>query len=228
MSAAHAYQNDKAEEYARWRRRDHANIEAMQNLVIASIAAESGVEMPPNVRALISALQGAHGGGAVAFEPFSRDYLTIGAQLQFTGTSEAVRQRVRRWVDDLLRWQRDAGRELFCVVKGGEIIGQHEDGTPIRKPTTFIDNLKPKADEAAQRARASEQWKGNPAKGVKAHPGLALAAQVERLKQELPELRPEAEGASAPKVSKPLPVDLYEKRSEEAIAKALEETADQI
>lgn len=122
MSAAHAYQNDKAEEYARWRRRDHANIEAMQNLVIARIAEESGVEMPPNVRALISALQGAHGGGSVAYEPFSRDYLTIGAQLQFTGTSEAVRQRVRRWVDDLLRWQRDAGRELFK----GEVSGRSE------------------------------------------------------------------------------------------------------
>lgn len=52
-----SYKNTKPEEYARRRRRDHANIEAMQNLVIARVACESGVEMPPNVRHLISALQ---------------------------------------------------------------------------------------------------------------------------------------------------------------------------
>ena len=38
-----SYKNSKPEEYARWRRRDHANIEAIQNLVIARVAEESGV-----------------------------------------------------------------------------------------------------------------------------------------------------------------------------------------
>ncbi len=52
MSAQPSYQNTKAEERARWRRRDHVNIEAMQNLVIARVAAETGVETPPNVRHL--------------------------------------------------------------------------------------------------------------------------------------------------------------------------------
>ncbi|MDQ3919027.1 MAG: hypothetical protein M3348_11170 [Acidobacteriota bacterium] len=75
-----SYKNTKPEEYARWRGRDHANLEAIQNLVLSRVARESGVEMPPNVRHLISALQGAHGSGEVAFEEFSRDYLTIGAQ----------------------------------------------------------------------------------------------------------------------------------------------------
>jgi hypothetical protein len=138
-----SYQNTKPEEYARWRRRDHANIEAVQNLVISRVACETGVEMPPNVRHLISALQGAHGGGEMAFEEFSRDYLTIGAQLQSTGSEEAIRQRVRRWVDDLLRWQREAGVELFSVVKGGDIIGTRPDGTPVvgSCPTTMCPTV---------------------------------------------------------------------------------------
>lgn len=84
-----SYQNSKAEEFARWRRRDHANIEAVQNLVIAQIAEETGVEMPPNVRHLISALQGSHGGGEVAYEEFSRDYLTIAAH---SSSSKATRR----------------------------------------------------------------------------------------------------------------------------------------
>ncbi len=228
MSASHAYQNTKAEEYARWRRRDHANIEAMQNLIIARIAEETGVEMPPNVRHLISALQGVHGGGSVAYEPFSRDYLTIGAQLQFTGTDEAIRQRVRRWVDDLLNWQATTGFELFDVVKGGEIIGNHADGTPKRKPTTIIDNLKPKADEAAQRARASDLWRGNEQKGLKAHPGKALAAEVERLKKELPRTRPLKEDERPSKSTTPLPAGEYARQQRAAVVRLLEKTADGI
>ncbi|MDQ3687726.1 MAG: bifunctional DNA primase/polymerase [Acidobacteriota bacterium] len=228
MSAQPSYKNDKAEDYARWRRRDHANIEAMQNLVIAGIAEESGVEMPPNVRLLISALQGAHGGGEVAYEPFERSYQSIGAQLQFTGTGDAIEARVRRWVNDLLSWQDAALVELFSVVKGGQIIGNRPDGTPIRKATTFIDHLQPKADEAVQRARASEQWKGSPAKGIKPHPGLALAAQVEWLKKELPKLKPKAADAGTSKTHTKQPVAEYAQKREQAIATALEDTADQI
>jgi len=204
MSAQPSYQNSKDEEYARWRRRDHANIEAMQNLVIARIARETGVEMPPNVRHLVSALQGAHGGG------------------------EAIRQRVRRWVDDLLAWQRAAGVELFSVVKGGDVIGTNPDGSPIRKTTVFVDNLKPRADEAVQRARTSELWRGNPQKGIRAHPGKALAAQVEWLRKELPVLKPEPEAEGVRKAPLKLPVGEYERRREEVIAKALEDTADEI
>jgi hypothetical protein len=228
MSAKPSYKNEKAEEYARWRRRDHANIEAMQNLVIAGIAEESGVEMPPNVRLLVSALQGAHGGGEVAYEPFERSYLSIGAQLQFTGTADAIEARVRRWVNDLLSWQDGVLVELFSVVKGGQIIGSNPDGTPIRKATTFIDNLQPKADEAVQRARASEQWKGNPAKGIKPHPGLALAAQVEWLKKELPKLKPKAADDGTPPTHTPQPPGEYAQKREQAIAKSLEDIADEI
>jgi hypothetical protein len=224
--STHAYKNDKAEEYARWRRRDHANIEAMQNLVIAGIAEESGVEMPPNVRLLISALQGAHGGGEVAYEPFERSYQSIGAQLQFNGTGDAIEARVRRWVNDLLSWQDAALVELFSVVKGGQIIGNRPDGTPIRKATTFIDHLQPKADAAVQRARASEQWKGSAAKGIKPHPGLALAAQVEWLKKELPKLKPKAD--DTPKTHTKQPVAEYAKKRTQAILSDLEDTADEI
>jgi hypothetical protein len=230
MSAASSYQNTKAEEYARWRRRDHANIEALQNLVIARISEESGVEMPPNVRHLISALQGAHGGGEVAYEPFTRDYLTIGEQLQFTGTEEAIRARVRRWVDDLLRWQRETSVELFSIVKGGEIIGQRDDGTPIRKATVVIDNLKPKTDDAVQRARSSELWKGNTQKDIKPHPGKALAAQVEWLKKELPKIKPEPEGDGSGEKKTPakMPAGEYAQKQEEQLVKSIEDAADGI
>ena len=180
MSTQPSYQNDKAEEYARWRRRDHANIEAMQNLCIARIAADTGVEMPPNVRHLISAIQGAHGGGEVAYEEFARDYLSIGKQLQFTGTDEAVRARVRRWVDDLISWQHACGYEMFAIHKGGDVIGYRSDGSPIRKKTVFIDQLKPKADEAVHLARKSDEWKR--------HPGKALEAQVASLLKNLPKI----------------------------------------
>ena len=118
------------EKYAFFRRRDHSNLDAMQNLVVSRIAQEKGIEMPPNVRHLISALQGAHGGGLVPYEEFERDYLTIGRQLQFTGTEDAIRARVRRWLDDLDEWQFNVGYQLFVIVKGGKVLGYREDGSP--------------------------------------------------------------------------------------------------
>ncbi|MDQ3742881.1 MAG: hypothetical protein M3444_00575 [Acidobacteriota bacterium] len=71
---------DKSADFARFRRRDHANIESLQNLVIAEISRLASerervgdeeppvYSMPASVRHLISALQGSHGGGAVPFE----------------------------------------------------------------------------------------------------------------------------------------------------------------
>lgn len=226
MSRQPSNRNSKAEEYGRWRRRDHANIEAMQNLAVARIAAASSVEMPPNVRHLISALQGAHGGGEQAFEEFARDYLSVGTQLQFRGTDEAIRARVRRWVDDLLAWQRDTGVELFSVVKGGDIIGHQPDGTPIRSKTVFVDNLKPYADEAVQRARASELWRGNREKGIRPHPGKALAAQVEWLVKALPKLKPASNSDEGEKGSSKMSAGEYAQKREAAIVKAIEAAAD--
>jgi len=218
MSAQPSYQNDKAEEYARWRRRDHANIESVQNLAIAGIAEESGVEMPPNVRHLVSAIQGAHGGGEVAYEEFARDYLSIGKQLQFSGTDEAVRARVRRWVDDLISWQHAGGYELFAVHKGGGVIGYRPDGSPIRKKTVFIDQLKPKADEAVQRARKADEWKR--------HPGKALEAQVASLLKTLPRIKPEKEKEKGEGAR--LPLDKYETTQEELIGSIVEKRAEEI
>ncbi len=218
MSAQPAYKNDKAEEYARWRRRDHANIEAMQNLCIARIAADTGVEMPPNVRHLISAIQGAHGGGEVAYEEFGRDYLSIGRQLQFSGTDEAVRARVRRWVDDLIAWQQAVGYELFAVRKGGEVIGYRPDGSPIRKKTIFIDQLKPKADAAVQSARKSDEWRR--------HPGKALDAQTDSLLKNLP--KGSADKEKKKKEGTPLPLDKYEADQEARINTIVEDRAGEI
>ncbi len=182
--------------------------------------------MPPKVRHIISALQGAHGGGAIPFEEFTRDYLTIGAQLQFTGTQTAIRARVRNWVDALLAWQLLVGYELISVVKGGAIIGHEADGTPIRKGSTFIDNLKPHADDGVTRARNSNLWCGSQALNIKAHPGRALAAQVESVVMALPQIT-SANNTSGEKTG-PLPLDKFEERAEQRVCASVEAVADKI
>jgi hypothetical protein len=168
-TSAHTYQNDTDEKRASWRRRNHADIEAMQNLIVSAVAMQTGHEMPPKCRLLLSAIQGAHGGGSVVNEEFERSYLALADQLQFVGSDEARRARVRDWINALDEWQANTFL-LVAIKKGGEIIGYNEDGVPIRKATTFIDLVKPIADAAVVRARASAQWR--------VHPGKALAAQV--------------------------------------------------
>jgi len=174
----HNYTNSDAERYAFYRRRDHANMEAMINLIIASIAGQTDLELPPKCRHLLSAIQGAHGGGEVVNVEFERDYLTLAAQLQFSGKVEAQRSRVRAWIDAFEEWQIKTYL-LVTVIKGGKVVGYEDDGTPICTTTKFIDHLLPVADEAVQRARASVQWRGDAKQNFKSHPGLALAAQVE-------------------------------------------------
>jgi hypothetical protein len=232
---------EKPKDYARWRRRDHANIESLQNSVIAELSrradakyraeneddeAPPAFEMPANVRHLISALQGAHGGGAVAFEEFERDYLTIGAQLQFRGTPEAIRSRVRSWVKKLDDWQFLVGVQLFVILPGGEVLYDdggklltYPDGSPVRTKTKVIDYLKPRADEGMMRARASALWRE--------HPGKALGAQVESVVADLPTLGTRAESGKE-KTHTPLPVDLYEQRQEERIVDSVEKCAHEI
>ncbi len=164
------YQNSQDEQRARWRRRDHANIEAMQNRIIQQVTEETGVMMPPKVRAFISALQSAHGGGEVIHEPFRRSHLTIAQYLHFTGAEAAKAARVRRLIQSLEDYQQQAGVMFFNVKRGGELVVL-EDGTQTHTTTEYIDLLKPIADAAVMKARESELWKKNP--------GKALDAQVE-------------------------------------------------
>jgi hypothetical protein len=240
----------KDEEYAYYRRRDHANIEGLQNLVVAEIAHRAQIAwmvknpdaekindftMPANVRSLISALQGTHGGGKVPFEEFSRNYLTLGSQLQFTGTDTAIRARVRDWINALDDWQYLVGVQLFVIDKGGKPVYDdkgkqkfNDDGSPVRTSTRLIDYLKPRVDSGVQRARFSEQWKGNDANGIKAHPGLALAAQVDAVIKELPKLGTRAEsGTEKEPVGKQL-VSVYEEKQEDRLLASIEKVADEI
>lgn len=62
---------------ARQRRRIHANQEAMQNLILDAIVIETGTALAANVRAFISALQSAHGGGENVNEPFQRNHDSV-------------------------------------------------------------------------------------------------------------------------------------------------------
>jgi putative DNA primase/helicase len=225
------YKNNRDEEFARWRRRDHANIEAMENLMIAFIAETTGAEMPPKVRSVISALQGAHGGGEVAFEEFERDYLSLGNQLHFTGTDEAIRARVRAHLDAYQEWMDAAGYLTHKIKKGGQVVAHDAGGSPIRQRTIFIDYLKPYADEAVQRARESERWKGSKEKKIKAHPGLALADQAAWAVAQLTCIErpraPEGDGA-ATKTHVTVPLDRYEQSQESRIEQSAESVAEEI
>ncbi len=221
MSAQPAYQNSQAEKFAFYRRRDHANIEAMQNYVIALITEKTGIEMPANARHLYSAIQGAHGGGWVKFEEFERDFLSIGRQLQFSGSDDTIRARVRSWLDALEAWQFSVGFALLTINRGGQVIGHNQDGTPIRKKTSFIDHLKPVADDGIQRAQKTPLWKE--------HPGRALDAQAASVLAELPKLGTREESnAKIKKDGAKLPLSDYEKRGEENILKVIETYADGI
>ncbi len=241
---------NRDEAYAFHRRRGHANIEAMQNFVIAKIAGQAlqkfieanpTVELPPdftmptNVRHLISALQGTHGGGIVAYEEFERSYLTIGEQLQFTGTDNAIKSRVRDWIDALDEWQFLVGVQLFVIRKGGALVYDEQgkqkfypDGTAMRQKTKFIDYLKPPADEGVQRARVSEQWCGNEEKGIKPHPGLALAAQAETVIKDLPQLGSRKESGAEKPPSVPQPMTEYADKQTQRLCDSAERVADAI
>jgi hypothetical protein len=199
------------------RRRDHANIEAMQNLVIDAVTNETTHPMPPLVRNFISALQSAHGGGKVANESFTRSHARVGAYMQFKGERAAIEQRVRRLIHRLEAHQRKTGYLFFLVKRGGEPVGVDERGNTIYSATCYTDFLKPVADEAVQRARHSELWKRNP--------GDALAAQVSWALAQLPRVdeRPEEKGEGIM-----LPLADYERQSEEQIRAAVEKRADGI
>jgi hypothetical protein len=230
---------NKKEEYARYRRQDHANIEAMQNYIITSIAAERNAleptpkpgekpktfEMPPNVRHLISALQGSHGGGKKTFEEFERGYQAIGRQLQFTGTEEAIRSRVRSWLDALDEWQYAVGYRLFTIIPGGTIVGERDDHTPIYSLTKFIDHLKPVADDHIQLAKNTDLWKGTLT--VKSHPGRAMEAQSIAALKDLPRLGTRAESGAEKTTIAGLPPG-YEKQQAGKVAEVLKARTDKI
>jgi hypothetical protein len=219
---AHAYTNDKREEYARYRRRDHANLEDIQNLVIRAIGDETGHVMPPRVRHFVSVLQGTHGGGEVINEPFQRSHATVAERLNLKGSAEAKEQAVRRLINQLEEYQKRCKYRLFFVERGGQFLGRDSSGREQYSTTTYTDFLKPVADEGVQRARAAEQWRGNPEKGIKPHPGRALAEQVEWVKGQLPRV----DEPPKPKTANVLSLADYVARREDAFLKAVEDYAD--
>jgi hypothetical protein len=249
MSAQPIFQN-KQDEWAFYRRRDHSNLEAEQNLTIAEIARRAAAkyrqenpdvenpptfEMPPNVRHLISALQGVYDSGVKPFEEYARDYLTIGKQLQFTGSESTIRARVRDWVDALDDWQYLVGVQLFVIRKGGKQV-YSADGTPqfypnnapVREATRFIDYLKPRADEGVQRARLSELWNGDAAKGIKKSHGLALEAQVDSVIQMLPTFGSRAEAGAEKRPRQSQPASEYDFKQIARLGDSAEKVADKI
>ncbi|MDT5270312.1 MAG: hypothetical protein QOH49_2498 [Acidobacteriota bacterium] len=174
-----------------YRRRDHANVEAMQNLIVDAVTNETTHPMPPLVRNFISALQSSHGGGKVANEPFTRSHIRVASYMQFKGDRATKEQRVRRLINRLEEYKRKTGYLFFLIKRGGEPVGVDERGNTTYSATEYTDFLKPVADVAVQRARASELWKRNP--------GDALAAQVSRALAQLPrvdaQLEEKGEGA---------------------------------
>jgi hypothetical protein len=232
---------ETAKKRGTWRRKNHADIEAMQNLTIAlivqkrnslrtqeEIEAKISFEMPTGVRHLISVLQGVHGGGEVPYEQFGRSYQTIGEQMQYTGTKEAVESRVRSRINELEEWQFSVGYQLFVIVKGGDFLYDergkqrfHADGkTPMRETTQFIDHLKPVADDLAQLARASDLWRSKKC-------GQALQAQTPEALARLPKLGTRAESGAEKKPATGLPKG-YEKQQAGKIVEIVKARATKI
>jgi hypothetical protein len=179
---------------AQRRRRDHANLEAMQNLILDAIVCKRDVELSPKVRAFISAIQSAHGGGETINEPFQRSHESVAAYLQFIGAKEAKAARVRRLINRLEEFQNKTGYKLLHIKRGGAPTGiKNPDGSDVYSSTEYTDHLKPIADVAVMRARDTELWRGNIDKGIRANPGRAMAAQVELAVSQLPSLKSNTE-----------------------------------
>lgn len=236
-------QRTQEEKNAFFRRQHHDTNEAMINLTIAQIEDEclaalpqdlsekelkkelKHIKMPPAVRAFISAVQGSHGGGQVINEEFKRGHLSIGRQLGFTGTDDAICSRVRNRINALEDWQYRTGYRLFTVIPGGAPVFEngvqlfHPDKSPIREKTTYIDHLLPVTDHHVQLARQSALWKENP--------GRAMAAQAISAVKDLPRLGTRAE-SGAEKVAQPMPLNQYEDQQEAKICDFIEKRADQI
>lgn len=251
--AARAQWASKDEEYAFYRRRAHDHIEAMQDYVIARLAelaharfvtqAEAeGLDpatvivpaMPPKARQVVSALQGSHGGGAVPFEEFERDQLTLAALLGFSGQESARRSRVRDWLKTLDAWHYLVGARTFTIIPGGEIVGYRDDSSPICTKTKFIDHLLPNADAGVQRARlaldrAFAAWRANGSHGKKPNVGAYMAAEADRVIKQLPAVGTPAEsGAKAPGETQPLALGEYVKRRREIIEAESKRIADRL
>lgn len=222
------YQNTQAEKYARWRRRDHANLEAMQNLIFDAVSVESGVEFRPRLRSFISALQSAHGGGEVINEPFERSHKTVASYMQFTGTDEAKAARVRRLINELEDYQDASGYRFFFITRGGNPTGEKDShGNDLYSATEYVDLLKPVADSAVVAARESEQWRGDKAKNIKAHPGLALAAQVNDALSKLPRIDVQTDTPTKP-AKKKMSVVAYREQRDPRLLASIEAWADGI
>lgn len=216
MSAQVTPFQSREDQHARWRRRDHANIEAMQNRIIQGIVDETGIPFPPKLRAFISALQSAHGGGVVANEPFKRSHLSVAQYLQFKGSEEAREARVRRLIESLEEYQQKTGVLLFAIKRGGE-LRIAEDGSQQHTATEYTDLLKPIADAAMMRARASELW-GK-------HPGIAMDAQLEWGLSELVKFDP---ASDAPAESGEMELSAYAETQRGRLKKSAAMVADKI
>jgi hypothetical protein len=211
MSAQPAYQNSKAEEHARYRRRDHADIEAMLNLMLDEIVRrfntalpeDKHITFPSKLRAFISALQSARGGGRLINEPLARSHEQVAAYLQFKGNREAKEARVRRLINQLDSFQHMTGYMLFYIERGGHPTGEVDaKGNIIYTATTYTDFCLPLADEAMMRARESGVYFGDKAKGIKPARHAALAAQVQWAVDQLPRIsQKSAEQPDKPKLS---------------------------
>ncbi len=235
MSAQPSYKNNASEQYAFYRRRDFSNLKAMQNLIFDAIAEETRERNPnfkfsPRVSAFISALQSAHGGGRVIQEPFMRSHETVAKFMQIGGTKLAKEAAVRRLINKLESDQCETTYTLIAVTRGGKPTGERDaHGNDIYTATEYVDFLLPVADEAVQRARESEMWRGNKDAGINPHPGKALAAQVDWALAQLPRVkRASNEASTSDSAPRLMPLDQYEQQREAQIFDSIESAADEI
>jgi hypothetical protein len=186
-----------------WRRRDHAQIEAMTGLILQRIGYPTRRH-----RDFICALQSAQGSNdtEVPYTPFKRAHATLAQYMQIGGDPESQRKAVYREIQVLRAFSERTGILLFHVKPGSE-----------NEKTEYIDYLTPTADEAMQRALASPLWKKDKS-AAKAEAVEWAVAQLPRI-----DVRSKEE-----KVGNLLPLDQYEQAQEKRICDTIEKVADEI
>lgn len=194
------------EKYAFYRRRDHANIEAMTGRILQAIGYPT-----KRHRDFICALQSAHGGGKdaeVPYTPFRRAHLTLAQFMQIGGTPESQRKAVYREITVLRNFSKQTGILLFHVTPGNE-----------EESTEYIDYLTPAADQAMQRALSLSLWKTNKT--------AAIDEAVEWVVAQLPRVEIEEKEKKQQQCNL-LPLNQYELAQEKRICDTIEKVADEI
>ncbi|MDQ3258894.1 MAG: hypothetical protein M3R15_34365, partial [Acidobacteriota bacterium] len=197
------YQNNKADDFAFYRRRNFSNTQAMSGRILQAVGYPT-----KRHRDFICAIQSVQSGddAKIKHTPFRRAHLTLARYMQVSGSEENQRKFIYRETVTLRDFTKRSGVVLFHITPGNE-----------EASTEYIDYLTPAADEAMQRALSSPLWKTDKPKAI----DEAVSWAVEQL----PRVDVEEEKE---RVTKTLPLTDYQKQQDDRLHSSIEDVADQI